>query len=273
MKDVKLFLSIATIFVLMSMLIGCDVFDPNNGGRLGGDLNNDGRLYDAVLGRDNTSDPETEDAPNPKEELDFMPPAGSKPPTSKFIFFPTDYLTTAIPRIYVVIPNIMDPTVDTLYLLGDEDVLKKINYRVYGDSLNIGNTRSMNKKLKTIPMMFSADAPITGVQGSLPSEYFYIEIPADLEKFTRPDWIQSDPSQSLFRGFRMEFVNRAEPDDWDDCRISFVGIKKRSGMVMPYSKDEFFKDPYANQNDDYGNWFQIRLNFDNRKKYHVPPPT
>ena len=183
---------------------------------------------------------------------------------SKFVFFQDGF--TSNDPIYVVIPKIMTPQLDDLYLFGDEDPLTEIRDTYYPTS-TIGSASGVpgESSVKTLIMEKGDRNPLTLEYG----DCFWIKIPGNLSKYTRDGWLFSP-----YNGLRMEFVNRAEPDDWDNSRISFVStITDKCSAYMPYSKTEFIADPYAPTKDDHEQYYKLCLNFDNAAGWYVIPDT
>ena len=258
MKISKMFLGITLIFSIMVMLIGCDVFDPAAKGALGKDLSTVGKLVDAFNDDVREADEAKgiPDPPDPNAELSFNP-VGT-PPTSRFVFFDKENFKVKQDYIYIVIPKIMAPPIDILYLMGDTDPITEIRDRVYPNA-SIGSTAGMSS-LKTLVMEKSDKNPTNGAAG----ECFFIKIPGDLSTFTRKDWV-------AYNGLRMEFVDRSKPNNWDNCRLSFQSdLDTKCSAAMPYQQ-EYHNDPYTPSKDDYGQYYQVKLSFDNVVGWFVIP--
>jgi len=289
MKIFKMFLGITLVVSIMIMLIGCDVFDPKAEGQLGTGLSHEGKLVDAF--NDEAAEQKDGDIPDlvdPSEPLANVPkdpdepgeePSGpddwhpnGDPPKSDFIFFPEPSSFGHESAIYVVIKkewkipagSPVDP-IDDLYVLADEGPLTAIKNKYYPDA-TIGNSSGM-ADTKTLIMekgpTHPVDPSISNAEG-----FFWLKIPANLKSFTRKDWV-------TYNGFRMEFVNRSAPDNWDNSRISFDSTRRtKCGAYMTkYTKNSFIADPYVPTQDDYGQYYQMRLNFSNENNWYTIPPT
>lgn len=300
MKNIKLFVGIASVFLLMFVLISCDVFDrrftstgsPEQGSQAGqwgrnvqGDPNKvnpapgedigaKGKLYDSF---DNTPDTNMATAnekvyenyknnyensqPNhPYAEIDLLP-------RSRYVYFSKDFnIGTQSGTVYVVINDAITPSVPDLWLMAQTNVcLELAEYYGLDPKDAVGSAANANKSLSTIQMKKARRSVLNGlinentlVTGTQSAEVFYLDFPFNFKaRTTNSGWFP--------QGVRMEFINVASPGGWDGPRISLAakkGTKAKNSMSTPIST--YFADPFTPNADDFGEHYQIRLEFDNR---------
>ena len=277
MKNIKLFVGITTIFALMMMLVGCDVFNGNGRWGLPGKDSGYGKIYDAFAKDPKANDKGLKDAPDPDALISLRP-------NSRFVFLPESvdpYNPNPTGDIYVVIPKTMtlnpgDPSagwpiqsLDKLYALIGGSAIASAIASHNGKTANTV-TGGVPAYLKTIEMDYSTTHPVTGETSS--SGYFYIKIAADMA-LTGANWYagpDGDPVNGGV-GVRVEFTNDITFHDWDEyTRLVFGGhINAYKGFAtMGLTTNEMFDDPFISRENNFIT--QIRLDFGNKKSFFKP---